>query len=84
MNDAFFTFLLMGRAKTDGSLSCLNSRNRSSVTAKNRLMLQCQCNCQELPVVHHPVSFEEPGLYLYGTQKDGKQQRVGFLYRCHL
>jgi len=44
MNDASFTFLLVGRAKTDGSLSCLNSRNCSSVTAKSRLVvLQCQC-----------------------------------------
>jgi hypothetical protein len=32
------------------------------------------------PVESTPVSFEETGLYLYGTQKDGKQQRVGFPY----
>ena len=62
-NDASFSFLLLvGRAKTDGSLSCLNSRNRSSVTAKSHLVLQCQCQCQKLPVAHQPVSFKETGL----------------------
>ena len=44
MNDASFTCMLVGRAKMDLMLlSCLNSRNRSSVTAKSRLVLQCQC-----------------------------------------
>jgi len=40
MNDASFTFLLVGRAKTDVMFTF---RNLSSVTPKSRLVLQCQC-----------------------------------------